>query len=85
MPPPAQPAVVAPAWEFPIRLSAGTSLPQTAPDGTVMSFSVDFQANGYQSQPGVRCVLVIQHGDGKRVEQPVQTSERGTWVSVVPD
>jgi len=81
---PAQPALVAPA-EFPIRLSAGTALPQTAPDGTVMSFSVDFQAGGYQPQGGVRCVLVIERGDGKRVEQPAQVGEKGTWVSVVPD
>ena len=83
--PPGQPALIAPGGEFPIQLSAGTALPQTAPDGTVMSFSVDFQADGYQSQGSVRCVLVIQRGDGQRVDQPVQISARGTWVSVVPN
>jgi hypothetical protein len=83
--PAGQTALVAPGGAFPILLSAGTALPQSAPDGTVMSFSVDFQADSYLSQDAVRCVLVIQRGDGQRVEQPIQISARGTWVSVVPN
>jgi hypothetical protein len=50
-----------------------------------MSFSVDFQTNGYQPPAAVRYVLVIERRDGKRVEQPAEISEKGTWVSLVPD
>lgn len=50
-----------------------------------MSFSVDFQAGGYRPEGDARCVLVIERGDKKRVEQPVPISESGTWAVLVPD
>src|SRR5262245_18881338 len=69
---------------FPIRISAGTSLPQTGPEGVLMGFSVDYKAQGYQLPSGARCVLVIERGDGKRVEQPAEISAGGTWALLVP-
>src|SRR5262245_47308242 len=57
--PQAQPGAPATAAAFPIRLSAGTALPQTGPEGTLMSFSVDYQSGGYQPPSGARCVLVV--------------------------
>jgi hypothetical protein len=81
---PAQTGAVGAAATFPIRLSAGTALPQTGPEGTLMSFSVDYQAGGYQPPPGARCVLVVERGDRKRVEQPAEITASGTWALFVP-
>jgi len=79
-PPPAAAGAVA---TFPIRLSAGTSLPQTGPEGTLMSFSVDYLSAGYQPPAGARCVLVVERGDRKRVEQAVEVAASGTWALFV--
>jgi hypothetical protein len=80
---PVQPAAAGAATAFPIRLAAGTALPQTGPEGTLMSFSVDYQTAGYQPQPSVRCVLVIERGDRQRVEQPAEVAASGTWAAFV--
>jgi hypothetical protein len=81
--PQAQPPAAPAAASFPIRLSAGTSLPQTGPEGTLMSFSVDYQAAGYRPPLGARCVLVVERGDRKRVEQPAEVAANGTWALFV--
>jgi hypothetical protein len=81
--PQAPPAVAGAAVTFAIRLSAGTALPQTGPEGTLMSFSVDYQAAGYQPPSGARCVLVVERGDRKRVEQPAEIAASGTWAVFV--
>jgi hypothetical protein len=80
---PVQSQLAGAAAAFPIRLSAGTALPQTGPDGTLMSFSVDYQVAGYQPEQGARCVLVIERGDRRRVEQPAEISASGTWAAFV--
>jgi hypothetical protein len=81
---PAQLELAGAAAPFPIRLSAGTALPQTGPEGTLMSFSVDYQATGYEPQTSVRCVLVIERGDRQRVEQQLaEVSASGTWAAFV--
>ena len=72
------------AATFPLRLSAGTALAQTGPEGVVMGFSVDYQATGYQPSSGVRYVLVIEAGGGKRIEQAVEVTQSGTWTLLVP-
>jgi hypothetical protein len=81
--PQAPPVAAGAAATFPIRLSAGTSLPQTGPEGTLMSFSVDYQSAGYQPPGGARCVLVVERGDRKRIEQPVEMTASGTWALFV--
>jgi hypothetical protein len=68
---------------FPVRLSAGTALPQTGPEGVLMGFSVDYQSPGYQPSAGARCVLVIERGDGKRAEQPAEVAASGTWALII--
>jgi hypothetical protein len=80
---PAQPAPAVAGTGFPIRLSAGTALPQTGPEGTLMSFSVEFQSAGYQPQQGTRCVLVVARADRWRAEQPAEMSASGTWALFV--
>jgi hypothetical protein len=81
--PPAQPGAVGAAAAFPIRLSAATALPQTGPEGTLMSFSVDYKAAEYKPSSGARCVLVVERADRKRVEQPAEITLSGTWALFV--
>jgi len=78
-----QPAAIPAAPAFPIRLSAGTALPQTGPEGALMSFSIDYQAGEYRPAEDVRCVLVIEAAGGKRVEEPAQIAASGTWALFV--
>jgi hypothetical protein len=59
-----------------IRLSAGVALPQTGPEGTLMSFSVDYEfTQGEPSSSGY--VWVIQRARGGPARQPVQLSRQG--------
>jgi len=78
-----QPAAIPAAPAFPIRLSAGTALPQTGPEGTLMSFSIDYQAGEYRPAGDVRLVLTIEAAGGKRVEEPIQIAASGTWALFV--
>jgi hypothetical protein len=48
-----------------------------------MSFSVDYQASGYQPPSGIRCVLVIERGDRQRVEQLAELTASGTWTAFI--
>jgi hypothetical protein len=57
-----------------IKLSVGTSLPQTGPEGIFMSFSVDYEVQGnLQKKPHV---LVIERQQGKPRKQPVKINEK---------
>ena len=78
-----QPAPLPAAPAFPIRLSAGTALPQTGPEGTIMSFSVDYQAGEYRPADDAHWVLVIEAAGGQRVEEPAQIASSGTWALFV--
>lgn len=79
----AQPAEVQPASSFPIRLSAGTALPQTGPEGTVIGFSVDYRSGGYRPAGDAHCVLVVETASGRRAEERVEIAEGGTWTLFV--
>lgn len=67
-----------------IRLSAGVALAQTLPNGTGMSFSVDYQFQNGQPNPSNKYIWVIQRGDGKSLGQPIQLARKGTLPIIVP-
>lgn len=62
-----------------VRLSAGVALPQTLPDGSVMTFSVDYEfLPGYTPGSQSRYVLVIERPQGPPGRFPVQLRLRDT-------
>jgi hypothetical protein len=59
-----------------IRLSAGVALPQTGPEGTLMSFSVDYQfTQGKPISSGY--VWVVERAHGGPAKQLVQLARQG--------
>ena len=59
-----------------IRVSTGVALPQTGPDGTLMSFSVDYEFT--QGEPGSSAYIwVIERAHGGPARQPVQLARQG--------
>ena len=59
-----------------IQLSAGVALPQTGPEGTLMSFSVDYEfVQGEPSPEGY--VWVIERAHGNPARQSVKLSKQG--------
>ena len=61
-----------------VRLSAGTSLPQSLPTGTTMSFSVDY---GLRQKPGnssIQYFWVIERTMGSPLAIPVKLTAKGT-------
>lgn len=72
----------APAPQFPIQLSTGAALAQTGTEGTMMSFSVDYQFNeGQQPQPSQRYVWVIERTTGAAAKIPVQLRASGNLIA----
>jgi len=66
-----------------IQLSAGVALPQTGPDGTLMSFSVDYEfVQGDPSAEGYAWVIERAHGGPAR--QQVRLSGKGTLQVLIP-
>jgi hypothetical protein len=61
-----------------IRLSAGTALPQTGPEGTIVGFSVDYRVTQGRPEPTSKFVLVVSGSGGKSVEQPLALKPEGT-------
>ena len=68
-----------------VQLSAGVALPQTLPDGTVMSFSVDYQFAQGQPDANAGYVWVIERSRGAPSRQPVKLSPRGTLQAFVAE
>jgi hypothetical protein len=61
-----------------VKLSAGVALPQSLPQGTVMTFSVDYQfVQGAPDSAG-QYLWVIEPAQGKPVEVAVQLEPEGT-------
>jgi hypothetical protein len=67
----------------PIKLSAGVALPQTGPEGILMSFSVDYELQG---APGTTpYVWVIDRGQGVSAKRPVRlTKKQGNLIILIP-
>ena len=62
-----------------VRLSAGVALPQTLPDGSVMTFSVDYEfLPGHAPASSGGYVLVIQRPHGPPGRFPVQLRAKDT-------
>ena len=65
-----------------IRLSAGVALPQTGPEGTLMSFSVDYEF--IQGEPiSSGYVWVIERAHGGPARQPVQLARQGSLPTLI--
>jgi hypothetical protein len=68
-----------------VRLSAGTALAQSLPDGTAMFFSVDYEFLDGPPQSGVPYFLVIQAARGGAVAIPVpRLQPSGNLVHIMP-
>jgi hypothetical protein len=73
----------APAAQLPIRIAAGVALPQTGPEGTLMSFSVDYEfAEGEPATAGY--TWVIERAHGAAAKQKVQLKKQGNLMTLVP-
>lgn len=67
-----------------IRLTTGVSLAQTTADGTLMSFSVDYEFLSAPPNPAARHALMIRRGDGQSVMQEQQLQSQGNLSALVP-
>lgn len=64
------------AGQQPIRLATGVALPQTGPEGILMSFSIDYEfTEGEPSSSGY--VWVIERAHGSSARQPVKLTKQG--------
>lgn len=61
---------------MPIRLSTGVALPQTGPEGTLMSFSVDYSFDQGEPNPSGYS-LVIERTRGAPAKQSVRLARKG--------
>lgn len=66
-----------------VRLSAGVALPQTLPDGSVMTFSVDYEClPGFSAGSQSRYVLVIHRPQGPPGRFAVQLRAKDTLMVI---
>ncbi len=66
-----------------VRLSAGVALPQTLPNGSVMTFSVDYEfLPGSSPASQSRYVLVIQRPQGPPGRFPVELRAKDTLMMI---
>jgi hypothetical protein len=63
---------------FRVKLAAGVALPQSLPQGTVMSFSVDYRFTDGAPHPGASYRWLIAPSQGEPVEVPVELASEGT-------
>ena len=73
----------APVAQTPIRLATGVALPQTGPEGTLMSFSVDYQFTAGEPSPA-GYAWVIERAQGAPARQPVRLERQGTLTALLP-
>lgn len=67
-----------------ILLSTGVALAQTGPDGTLMSFSVDYEFAAAPPVAAARYALVVQRGDGQSVMNQETLQRAGNLALLVP-
>lgn len=68
---------------LPVELSVGVALPLTLPEGTVMSFSVDYEfVDG--APPRQESFWVVTNGQGEAFRQPCQLSAQGNLSGFIP-
>ena len=68
----------------PVQLSVGVALAQTLPDGTAMSFSVDYQFRDGSPSPSNKYFWAIEGQGGKSLRQPVQLANKGNLQILAP-
>ena len=82
---PASPGVAAKIWApgaEQVKLSAGVALPQTGPEGILMSFSVDYELQVAPSKAPY--VWVIERGQGVSAKIPVKLAKKqGNLVTLI--
>lgn len=67
-----------------IRLSAGVALPQTGPEGMLMSFSVDYELKFHPGTAPNKYVWVIERTRGDPAKIPVHLSEQqGNLINLI--
>lgn len=69
--------------QLPIRLSTGVALPQTGPEGTLMSFSVDYHFDQGDPNPAGYS-LVIERTQGAPARRSVRLAKQGELPILVP-
>ena len=79
--PQAQANAGSPAEQKPIKLSLGTHLPQTGPEGLIILFSVEYSLQG-ELNPGAQYVWGIHRNRGNAAEQRVTLQSDGTLTGV---
>jgi len=76
--------VAPPTGAASVHLSTGVALAQTGLDGTLMSFSVDYQFVAGQADATTAYLWVIERAKGDPVRQPVRLSSQGALQILVP-
>lgn len=67
----------------PVRLRAGVALPQTGPEGTLMSFSVDYEFTSESPQTSSQYRWVIRDKNGMAGAVPVKLNRQGNLMVMV--
>jgi len=67
-----------------VTLYAGTSLPQSLPTGTAMSFSVDYNFRNRAPGGSSQYFWVIKRREGQPLTIPVPLKRKGNLVKIVP-
>jgi hypothetical protein len=75
---------VPPAPALPIRLYDETVLEQTTAEGTMMSFSVEYEFAGTGPDPTVQYMLAMQRADGESMKRPEPLARQGTLSAFTP-
>jgi hypothetical protein len=65
-----------------VRLSAGTSLPQSLPTGTTMHFSVDYSLRQQPTQSSAQFFWIIERTIGPPITIPVTLKTKGTLIKL---
>jgi hypothetical protein len=67
----------------PVKLSAGVALAQTGPEGTLMSFSVDYRFMDGKPDKEGHYLWVIQPAVGDSLELPVQLKKKQDTLQIL--
>jgi hypothetical protein len=67
-----------------IKLSAGVALPQLGPEGTLMTFSVDYRFLEGAPDPAAQYAWVIEPGKGEPLVQMVKLKRADNLTAIVP-
>ena len=72
------------AEEHPVKLSVGTCLPVSLPDGTSMAFSVDYQCVNFERAADQKTIWVIEGNSSRPFVTEVVLQDRGELSILTP-